>query len=636
MNRFIYTICVILNFTPVILHAGDPVYPAYLIPDSLKENANAVVRLSETRLQISTGYKATYTVKNIITVLNSRGDDYGVYVGYYDKQRKISHLSIRIYDQLGNLVEKVKNSDIEDFSAISGFSLYEDNRVRFYEPTQKHYPYTVMMEYTLNYNGFVQFPYWQPQTGSDVSIEKAVLNIHMPSDHPIRYKTCHMKNKPTGRESGGTIDIHWNLDQVKAFQPEPFQPRMQAVLPVVYLAPSDFSYDGSPGNMDSWENFGHWVNGLMVGKAQIPESTRQTIAALVENVPDTLEKVRMIYQYMQQHTRYVSIQLGIGGYQPFDAETVDRVGYGDCKALTNYTLALLESAGISSIYTIVKAGRKADPIQKDFPSQQFNHVILAVPIQKDTVWLECTNQQMPFGYLGEFTDDRYALAITAGGGKLVRTRSYQTESNQKSCTGDITLNENGNGNGTLTFKYAGLQFDDVFEFVTTDGESQKKWLYQNLYIPNAKVMDYEVKYGGDVHPFVHLEVEFDLEKYAVRSGKRLFVSLNLLNTYPELPAREEERKYDICLYESYLHTDTIVYNLPAGFEAEHLPARVELSSAFGAYSSSVEISDGKAIYVRCLRVNEGQYPASDYSDFYSFYKTVSRADKAKLVLSAGF
>ncbi|MCB2219160.1 MAG: DUF3857 domain-containing protein [Bacteroidetes bacterium] len=636
MSKFLWTILVFLNFSPVLIIAGDPIYPAYLIPDSLKENANAVIRFSETNLQVSSGYKATYSVKNVITILNSRGDDYGIYIGYYDKQRKISHLSIRIYDQLGNLVDKVKNSDIEDYSAISGFSLYEDNRVRFYEPTVNRYPYTVIIEYSLNYNGYIQFPYWQPQPGSDVAIEHAILNLKMPSDHPIRYKTYHMKGKPTGRESGGSIDIHWILKQVKAFQPEPFQPLMNAVLPVVYLAPSNFSYDGSRGNMDNWENFGYWVYELLEGKTSLSESTRQKITDLVIDVPDTLEKVRRIYQYMQEYTRYVSIQLGIGDFQPFDAETVDRVGYGDCKALTNYTRALLESVGISSIYTIVKAGENWENIKTDFPSQQFNHVILAVPLHKDTIWLECTNQQMPFGFLGEFTDNRWALAITPMGGKLIKTRSYHTDSNQKICHGTIILDENGDGNGTLKFKYSGLQFDEVFGFVMADDKSQKKWLSQNLYIPNGKVTGYNVDHEGDMHPSANLEVQYDLEKYAVRSGKRLFITLNPLIGYPELPAREEKRKYDICLHKSYIHTDSIVYKLPDGFEAEHLPARVELSSAFGTFSTSVNIDDGRATYIRCLRINEGQYPASDYPDFYAFYKTVTRADKAKLVLTSGF
>jgi len=53
----------------------------------------------------------------------------------------------------------------------------------------------------------------------------------------------------------------------------------------------------------------------------------------------------------------VSIQIGIGGWQPFDASTVQRLSYGDCKALANYMKTLLEAVGLSANYCLVNAGK---------------------------------------------------------------------------------------------------------------------------------------------------------------------------------------------------------------------------------------------------------------------------------------
>ncbi|NJM26365.1 MAG: hypothetical protein HC859_13660, partial [Bacteroidia bacterium] len=105
----------------------------------------------------------------------------------------------------------------------------------------------------------------------------------------------------------------------------------------------------------------------------------------------------------------MSIQLGIGGWQPFEASVVDKNGYGDCKALSNYAVAMLKEAGIKGYYCLVQAGEEPAKLDPMFAENHFNHIIVAVPLKQDTVWLECTSQTNPYGYLGEFTGDRQAL-----------------------------------------------------------------------------------------------------------------------------------------------------------------------------------------------------------------------------------
>ena len=49
---------------------------------------------------------------------------------------------------------------------------------------------------------------------------------------------------------------------------------------------------------------------------------------------DTREKIRVLYRYLQQNHRYISVQVGIGGMQPISASAVYTNGYGDCKGLS--------------------------------------------------------------------------------------------------------------------------------------------------------------------------------------------------------------------------------------------------------------------------------------------------------------
>ena len=79
------------------------------------------------------------------------------------------------------------------------------------------------------------------------------------------------------------------------------------------------------------------------------------------------------------------------------ASDVDKLGYGDCKALTNYTKTLLDAVDVESYYTVVYGGKRIRNIDKEFSATEGNHVILCLPNEEDYIWLECTSQKTPFG-----------------------------------------------------------------------------------------------------------------------------------------------------------------------------------------------------------------------------------------------
>jgi hypothetical protein len=460
-------------------------YPVSDIPDTLLKDANAVLRSSVSILEINSESDALFYEKTVLTVLNKHGKKYADFVEFYDKHRKILDIKISIFDKYGEQIEGVKQSEIMDYSAVSGFSIYEDNRLKFYKPQLKSYPYTIVAEYTYSFSGFVGFQAWMPQKGDDVAVEHASLKVVTNNKGSVRYLQKNFDSKAVITAKGNTTIYEWSLSNLPAFEFEDFSPPPTEILPLVVLAPSGFSYGGIKGSLESWESFGEWINKLLEGRDKITEGTAAIVRDLVKDTNDTIEKIKRVYEYVQGKTRYVSIQVGIGGYQPYEAAVVDQCGYGDCKALTNYTKALLKAVDIPSNYVLVKAGREKQDILTDFPSQQFNHVILAVPLQNDTVWLECTSQDIPFGYLGSFTNDRHVLMITDEGGKLVKTPDYPQDMNRKDCWANVEIAEDGAGEASIHSSYSGLLYDEVSGMINEDKLEQKKgyiktWMFRIL------------------------------------------------------------------------------------------------------------------------------------------------------------
>jgi len=152
-----------------------------------------------------------------------------------------------------------------------------------------------------------------------------------------------------------------------------------------------------PGQLTSWQSYGKWQHDLNADVCTLSADRAAEIKKLTANLPGDKEKVKYLYEYLQHNVRYVNIKLGIGGLKPLSATFVDQKKYGDCKALSNYMVALLKSVNIPAYYAIVKAGDNEEPADPAFPADPFNHIIVCVPLKGDTTWLECTNNTQPFG-----------------------------------------------------------------------------------------------------------------------------------------------------------------------------------------------------------------------------------------------
>lgn len=83
--------------------------------------------------------------------------------------------------------------------------------------------------------------------------------------------------------------------------------------------------------MESWQSYGEWQYQLLSGRDQLPPTLKEELQKRTANCNTPYEKIAAIYQYLASTTRYVSIQLGIGGLQPIAAADVNRTGFGDCK-----------------------------------------------------------------------------------------------------------------------------------------------------------------------------------------------------------------------------------------------------------------------------------------------------------------
>lgn len=603
------------------------------IPDSLAEGVDAVIRIHEQNCVINNIKSASYTEKLVVTVLNNKGQHWARRSIFYDQFIKIRSLEARVYDSRGFKIEELKKSDIDDVSDYTSYDLFDDTRYKTIDMRQKHLPYTFELIYKVDYTNLYYTRDWIAQPWPRTSVEKSIFTIKAPMDLHPRTKVEQSEHQPVVSEVDGIVTSQFEFGNLKGIHREPYGPTVSELSPKVRIAPTKFNFGGFEGDMSTWDAIAEWQRKLNRGLQTVSESTKRELDILTIDLKDDESKARAVYEYMQERTRYVSIQLGIGGFQPFPALTVEEKGYGDCKALSNYTQALLGHVGVKSYYTWIFGGANPPKVDPDFPDDSFNHIILCVPNKGDTLWLECTSQQNPFGYLGRQTGDRDVLIITETGGKLGHTTVYDASENTQFRHAQVNIERDGNGLAKVNTTYKGIQYENngLNYYVEQNSEEQRKWVLKNIDIPNFQLQDYQFTHSKSKNPYITQDLSLSLENYAQTSGKRIFLPVNLMNVRKYVPKKLEVRKSDIILRYGYQDKDSIVYVMPQGIHPEHVPQGAEFISQFGSYKTTISVDDNKVIYVRQLSINKGTYPSTSYGELREFFRKVSRSDKAKVV-----
>ena len=604
----------------------------------LLTDANVVIRVDEDYFEILSKSEAKSHHHFVVTILNEKGEEEHneMYVGY-DKFTKITDMSGAIYDASGKQVKKLKGSDIQDFGYGAAGDDISDARIKIANFGKKSYayPYTIEFSYDIRDRNMMFYPKWKPRAKENASVEYSSYKIKTPVGFTFRYKEYNGAPAVVkSADTDGSPIYQWTLKNQPVVSAVSYPLPDNEFLPMVLTAPSDFEIQEYSGNFNRWEDLSKFYYTLNKDRDALPAATVAEIRSIIKDAKSDREKVLLLYKWMQSRSRYVSIQLGIGGWQTIDATTVANKGYGDCKALTNFMIASLKQAGITAHAALIKAGDEPE-MNLDFPSSQFNHVIACVVLQKDTMWLECTSQTTVANFMGSFTGNRQALLVMPEGGKLVKTHYYDSPQNIRYRNVKVKIEANGNGHLQVKTVYGGLQQETRENLLHKyNQEEQRKWLLSHLELPDMELEKFEFEKGKDNVPVISEKIDLKVRNCATRTGTRLFVKPNLLTRSIELPASTEERKEDFYLPLTDFNltdSDSVIFDLPKEMKQESSLPAFQVESVFGSYSVKTVYENNTLFYTRKLSLKGGRFPAADYPKWIDFVKKIRKADRAQVV-----
>ena len=602
--------------------------------DSLIEEDDAVV-LDETvicKLKSKNRIEYFYSVK--VLIKNNKAEGYGsVHLGE-SEYVEVDDIKGRLTDILGNEIKILRKKDITE-SSMSSYSSYNHDKTKSFKLFHAKFPYIIEYSYKLNIESLFFWPGWVPQ--SDIPALKS--SYKLVQDHPYPFKTYSigLNIQPEKSVEDGDSVYYWLAENIPARADEDFLPPENKVQMALLFAPEYFELSGTSGSTKSWKELGKWSWGLNKDRFDLPQEAQAEIKGLVEGLTDTYEIIRVLYKYLQSLTRYVAIEIDIGGWQPYPAKETYKNKYGDCKDLSTLMVAMLRVAGIEA-YTADARMRDTGEVIKEFPSSQFNHVIAFVPLENDTLWLECTADFIDIHDMPYNIEDINALVIKEDGGELIHTPTAPSSRNKWVSSIKADLNCNLKSIFVDSKINVSGKFKNNFKrfFEIADSEDEKIVLQKMFseYVPNLAINQYEFDEVGDKVKNICLKFDGEYKKSFAKTGSRIFINPNFFNrkTSSNIPDEKvEDRKYPIHFNYPYQDIDSVEIKIPNVYQLEAAPEPLLIDNSFARYETKYKYENQQLYYVRTFEYKTNHFAKELYGEFVEFLKTVIKNDDAKFV-----
>ncbi len=157
----------------------------------------------------------------------------------------------------------------------------------------------------------------------------------------------------------------WRITQPRVVRPAPYVPSTDDVRMSVTLAAPQ-----------PWDSVTTWYDRLARSRYVADEVLIARLDSIARGARTRSDSLRALHKWIAQDVRYVSVSLGLGGYQPRTPAEVITTGYGDCKDKTSLFIAAARHWGIDArpVLLHLNGVSEASPVS----ITRFNHVIVAV------------------------------------------------------------------------------------------------------------------------------------------------------------------------------------------------------------------------------------------------------------------
>jgi len=591
--------------------------------DSLAD-AEFIVLEESGVLKIESEKKSEFQVSRKIMIMGPDADHWARIQFLESDEIDHEFYNVIVRNSENSIIEEYTKGDFKTTMAYSSSNSYNDKIAFNLDVSQNNYPYTVEVNY-LREMDFL-FPeawyfanYKGKSLGSSFTLKRAPdIQVRV----EVRGSDSVKLEKTTEDEM---LVSHYTYAPDQSRKAESFVNPRSEYYPSLMVVPLKFERAKLSGSYASWEEYGDWLLELWEDRQELPKEAKRDLDDLKAEYLNSADLAAEVYRYMQNRMRYVYIGYGQGGIQTMSAEETFEKGFGDCKALSNFTSSALNYVGIKSYVCLIAAGSNVWPVYPEVVSDYFNHVIVCIPELNDTTWLECTNQRLPFGYLSDFTDDRYGLVIKPNQSKICKTRSYSPQENTVNRFTNIELNKDGSARISVHGDYSFQTLDEnVFYYAEIRNIKGEKALKAATNLRSFDLEDYACQLYPDEKPKLNVDFKVHSKLFARRAGTRFIFNPFLFSvSYKDIDTASV-RVNPFYFKRGSIYIDEVVIKLPEGTKLQDTEYTENYTEKypFGSIKYAIEeLEDGVKITRRIEQLN-GEFPPESLGDMFVFNERI--------------
>jgi tetratricopeptide (TPR) repeat protein len=426
------------------------------------------------------------------------------------------------------------------------------------------------------------------------------------------------------KDAGDQHVTRFVVSSVPPVSPEPDMPAWAEILGHVHVS-----------TYRSWDDVAKWYWGLSRDQLVPDDEVRALVDRVTKGLGTERDKVRAVYDYVVQKTRYVALEFGIFGFKPRRASQTFARGWGDCKDKAALIVTMLRVAGIPAHMVMVRSALRGDFPTDPASLAPFDHAIAYVPSLD--LFLDGTAEYSGSGELPALDRGSLALVVTESGGKIVHLPDPPAQDSQRVHKLDATLAPNGSAALELRFEATGAFASEWRQ--RYHGESTRRERIGRDVA--AELPGFELAQGpgaletadlDDIELPVRVRARGRAPGFARKEGNDLSVPVTPKDRFVPRLASLSQRRLDVRLKFQSVLDETWTVRIPAGLVVKSLPAPKSAQTPFGTLDLTVDHKEGVVGVRSRVTFSRIRVPSRDYPAFQAFCEQIDRALGQRLVL----